>query len=303
MTSQIVHLRPNVSGTDQHAGMPLTFLDDYELWQAGRRLASTTISERRRVLTQFHRETGVQPAHATPLDITRWIAGHDTWSDSTIANYCGYLSAWFRWLQGQDHRVDNPMMKVGTPKSPQRLPKPVSRPNVQKLLSAPTRMTTHAMILLAAVQGLRVHEIAKIRGEDIERDRDALRIKGKGKKVSELPLHPMVADWSRRMPTRGWWFPSSKYPSEPVQPKSVSRAISDQMKRQGVPGTPHQLRHYFATELLAGGADIFTVRDLLRHSNVATTAIYAALPDAVRRDAIDRLDPWEDNRARLLDAA
>lgn len=295
--------RPNLTVVGNDANMTITHLDSYELWQAGRRLAATTISERRRVLTQFHRETGVQPAHATPLDITRWIAGHDAWSDSTIANYCGYLSAWYKWLQGQDLRVDNPMMKVGTPKSPQRLPRPVSGANVQKLLAAPTRMSTHAMILLAAVQGLRVHEIAKLRGEDIDRDRDVLRVKGKGKKVSELPLHPMVADWSRRMPARGWWFPSSKYPSEPVQPKSVSRAISDQMKRQGVPGTPHQLRHYFATQLLADGADIYTVRDLLRHSNVATTAIYAELPDEVRRDAIDRLDPWGDARTRLPNAA
>lgn len=297
MRSHTGDSRPTLTVVGQHPVMDITHLDSYELWQAARRLAPTTISERRRVLTQFHRETNVQPAHATPLEITRWIASHDAWSDSTIANYCGYLSAWYKWLQGQDLRTDNPMMKVGTPKSPQRLPRPVSGSNVQKLLAAPTRMSTHGMILLAAVQGLRVHEIAKLRGEDIDRDREVLRIKGKGKKVSELPLHPMVADWSRRMPARGWWFPSSKYPSEPVQPKSVSRAISDQMKRQGVSGTPHQLRHYFATQLLADGADIYTVRDLLRHSNVATTAIYAELPDEVRRDAIDRLNPWGDTRA------
>lgn len=294
---------PNLAIVGQHVDMPITRLDDYELWQAARRLAPTTISERRRVLTQFHRETGTQPAHADPLTITRWIAGHDAWSDSTIANYVGYLSAWYKWLQAQDHRADNPMAKVGTPKAPQRLPRPVSGRDVQTLLSAPGRMSTHAMILLASLQGLRVHEIAKLRGEDIDRDRQVLRVKGKGKKTAELPLHPLVADWSRRMPARGWWFPSRHYPTEPVQAKSASRTISDQMRRAGVAGTPHQLRHYFATQLLADGADIYTVRDLLRHQNVATTAIYAELPNEVRRAAIDRLDPWTEPVTRLQTAA
>src|SRR5690606_33787623 len=138
------------------------------------------------------------------IDIARWIADHDTWSDSTIVNYTTCLAAWFKWLTVQDRRPDNPMTKVGRPKSPKHLPRPVSPRDVQLLLSAPTRMTTHAMVLLAALQGLRVHESAKLRGEDIDRDRQVLYVKGKGKKPAELPLHPLVADWSRRMPAKGW---------------------------------------------------------------------------------------------------
>lgn len=292
MTSQSGNTGPALTVVGDDAPMSPLHVDQFELWQAARRLSPNTIRERRRVLHQLHRETRVQPAHAQAIDLTRWIASHTNWSDSTVANYCGYLSSWYKWLIMQDLRVDNPMIKVGVPKSPQRLPRPVSQRDVQKLLAAPTRMSTHGMILLAALQGLRVHEIAKLRGEDIDLDRQILRVKGKGKKVAELPLHPLVADWSRRMPPRGWWFPSRQYPTEPVQAKSVSRTISDQMRRAGVAGTPHQLRHFFATQLLAGGADIYTVRDLLRHQNVATTAIYAELPDEVRRSAIDRLDPW-----------
>ena len=292
MRQQPGNTSPNLTIVRDDAVMSPLHVDQFELWQAARRLSPNTISERRRVLHQFHRETRVQPAHAEAIDISRWIAGHTNWSDSTVANYVAYLNAWFKWLIVQELRDDNPMIKVGVPKAPQRLPRPVSTKDVQTLLSFPTRMSTHAMILLAALQGLRVHEIAKLRGEDIDRERQVLRVTGKGKKPAELPLHPLVEDWSRRMPPRGWWFPSRHYPTEPVQAKSVSRTISDQMRRAGVAGTPHQLRHYFATRLLEAGADIYTVRDLLRHQNVATTAIYAELPDAVRRDAIDRLDPW-----------
>lgn len=294
MRSQTDHASPTLTVIGDPEAMPITHLDDFELWHAAKRLSPRTISERRRILQQFYRETGIQPAHAQAIDITRWIASHDAWSDSTIVNYVACLTAFYKWLHVQDRRADNPMPKVGRPKSPHRLPRPVSTKDVQTLLSAPTRMSTHGMILLAALQGLRVHEIAKLRGEDIDRDRQVLYVKGKGKKPAELPLHPLVADWSRRMPARGWWFPSRHYPSEPVQAKSVSRAISDQMRRCGVAGTPHALRHSFATRLLEGGASLYTIRDLLRHKNIATTAIYAELPDKMRRDAIDRLDPWDD---------
>ena len=294
MRSQAIHSVPTGTDVHDHHVMPITHLDDFELWHAAKRLSPRTISERRRILQQFYRETGIQPAHAQAIDITRWIASHDAWSDSTIVNYVACLTAFYKWLHVQDRRADNPMPKVGRPKSPHRLPRPVSARDMQTLLAAPTRMSTHAMILLAALQGLRVHEIAKLRGEDIDRDRQVLYVKGKGKKPAELPLHPLVADWSRRMPARGWWFPSRHYPSEPVQAKSVSRTISDQMRRCGVAGTPHALRHSFATRLLEGGASIYTIRDLLRHKNIATTAIYAELPDKMRRDAIDRLDPWDD---------
>lgn len=303
MRTQAGNSSPILEVVGEHSVMPITYLDHFELWQTARRLSRRTIDERARVLRQFHRETSVQPAHAQSIDLTRWIAGHDQWSDSTVANYVGYLNAWYKWLQVQGHREDNPMVKVGAPKSPKRLPRPSSARDVQTLLAAPTRMSTHAMILLAALQGLRVHEIAKIRGEDIDRDRNVLWVKGKGKKPAELPLHPIVADWSRRMPARGWWFPSRQFPSEHVQAKSVSRTISNEMRRCGVAGTPHQLRHYFATQLLEGGADIYTVRDLLRHENVATTAIYAELPDAIRRAAIDKLDPWGVPARREREAA
>ena len=294
--------RPNLCVVGQHSDMPLIYVDDYELWQAARRLSPTTIAERSRVLAQFNADTGVQPAHAKPVDIMRWLTSNQ-WSQSTHCTYYSYLNAWFKWLQAQEHRADNPMLKIGAPKSPERLPRPVSDADVRALLTTSTHTRTHAMILLAALQGLRVHEIAKVRAEDIDLEAGTLRVLGKGGSHHALPLHPRVAEWAWRMPRRGWWLPSPYRPGEHIRAKNVSQAISNAMGRTGVRATPHALRHYFATRLLADGADIYTVRDLLRHKNVATTAIYAKLPDEVRRDAIDRIDPWSNPATRLRDAA
>lgn len=297
MRTRTVNSRPNLTVVGEHVGMPLTHLDEYELWQSARRLSPLTITERSRVLSQFQTETGIQPAHAQAPDIMRWFTSHD-WSASTHCTYYSYLNAWYKWMQFQDLRTDNPMARIGSPKPPERLPRPVSDADVRVLLTSATHTRTHAMVLLAGLQGLRVHEIAKLRAEDIDLERGDLRVKGKGGSNHALPLHPRVAELAWQMPRRGWWLPSQYRGGEHIRPKSVSQTISASMGRCGIRATPHALRHYFATRLLADGADIYTVRDLMRHKNVSTTAIYAKLPDELRRGAIERIDPW--NRPAAL---
>lgn len=304
MPPQNVYSLTNKGHTNEHVSMPLTHLDSYELWQTARRLSPLTIGERSRVLAQLYTDTHVQPAHAQSIDIMRWMANHTQWSQATACTYYAYLNGWYKWLQGQDIRADNPMAKIGAPKSPERLPRPVSDADVRSLLTSNTYTRTHAMVLLAALQGLRVHEIAKIRAEDIDIDAGTLTVKGKGGSHNLLPLHARVAEYAWRMPRKGWWFPANATrPGEHVLSKSVSQSISNAMGRCGIRATPHALRHFFASRLLADGADIYTVRDLLRHKNVSTTAIYAKLPDEFRRDAIDRLDPWASPMSRLASAA
>lgn len=209
-------------------------LEDWELWQHAQRLSVNTISERVRVLAQFHAETGVQPVRAAPIDIVRWIAGHDAdWSDSTAATYRSYLAAWFKWLQITDRRTDDPMIKVGRVKVPERVPRPIADVDVPKLLSARMWSSTRAMILLALLAGLRVHEIAKVRGEDVDLAARLLWVKGKGRRLKSVPLHPLLIELAATMPATGWWFPMRGYPSEHVLSKSVSDIVGRTMRRAG----------------------------------------------------------------------
>ena len=114
-------------------------LDEFTLWQRAQRLSPVTVGERVRVLRQFHADTGIQPIRASAVDVMEWQAAHDdTWSDSTAATYHSYLAAWFKWLQLTDRRVDNPMVKVGTPRVPERDPRPLADTEVVVLLQAPS---------------------------------------------------------------------------------------------------------------------------------------------------------------------
>lgn len=270
-------------------------LDDWEVHQTAARLSRVTIDERIRVLRAFHTETEIQPAHAQSIDIVRWIAGHDEWSQSTTATYHSYLAAWFKWLHAQELRADNPMVKVGTPRYPDRVPRPVTDVDLVKLLSSSMRHRTRAMIMLAALQGLRVHEIAKVDGEDFDLGAvPSMRVTGKGGTVAVIPLHPLIAELAETMPKRGLWFPAnSRLPAgTPVRSKSVSDVIGKAMRRAGIRGTAHSLRHWFGTTLLDDGADLRTVQELLRHKTVATTQIYTRVSDERRTASVTRLDPW-----------
>jgi site-specific recombinase XerD len=95
------------------------------------------------------------------------------------------------------------------------------------------------------------------------------------------------------MPTKGWWFPSnSRNPGGHVTGKSVSAIIGNAMRRAGISGTPHSLRHWTGTTLLDDGADLRTVQELLRHKSVATTQIYTKVSDDRRTAAVNRLNPF-----------
>jgi integrase/recombinase XerD len=133
------------------------------------------------------------------------------------------------------------------------------------------------MVTLAAYEGLRVHEIAQVRAEDFAGGE--LQVRGKGGVASSVPLHPSVVSVAIHMPQSGYWFPSDA-PAGHVSRVSVSLAIGRAMKRAGVKGTPHALRHHFGTQVLrASGGDLRTAQRALRHASPATTAIYTQVLD------------------------
>ncbi|MFI2216503.1 tyrosine-type recombinase/integrase [Rhodococcus sp. NPDC019627] len=262
----------------------------WSLHMKARSLSQNTVDERLRVIAQLSQDVGRPARELGADDVAGWLAA-GPWSASTRATYHGYLRAFFQWLQAQELRVDNPMVKIPAPRAVKRTPRPPADPHVARLFRIRLRRNTRAMVLLAALAGLRVHEIAKIRGQDVDRIAGTLRVIGKGGTDETLPLHPMLDTVAAEMPTRGYWFPANSGIGC-IRSRSVTDLIAAAMRRAGVPGTPHSLRHWYATTLVDSGADLRTVQELLRHSSIATTQIYTKVSDRRRFDAVRRLDPF-----------
>lgn len=268
--------------------MQLT-LNDWQTWQRGRGMSERTIEDRTLTLSRVMRETETTPQTLGESDVLAWF--DRPMHPSTRATYRSHVRAWSRYrvLLG----LDDITVRLGSVKTMRTRPRPISTDHLRALLQLPLRKRTRAYVILAAYQGLRVHEIAKIRGDDIDLMSGTVHVLGKGHVEEWLPLHPLVRQLAADFPRKGFWFPSysghGRSSSVPIHSDAVSQAIRDALARTGSPASAHQLRHWFATELIRSGSDVFTAQKLMRHESPATTAIYTLIANDKGPAAIARL--------------
>lgn len=272
---------------------PAALINAWQTSQLAQSLSVRTVTERMFVVRRMATDVRRAPQLVTVEQIVTWLASGD-WAPRTRWTYFGALAAWFRWLQTQGYREDNPMQNLARPRRPRSEPRPVSDENLRRLLSIRMHRRTRAMLLLASLQGLRVHEIAKLRADHLDLSARSMVVNGKGCVIATLPLHALVIEHAQQMPAEGYWFPGSDRGHQRRQ--SVSNTIKCAMKRAGVPGSAHSLRHWFGTALVAADVDLRTTQTLMRHQNLTSTAIYTLVADERRVEGINRLDPFKGTR-------
>jgi integrase/recombinase XerD len=208
---------------------------------------------------------------------------------STRYQYRSVLRQWYGWLIKKGYRVDNPVDQLPRIRATRGLPRPISTDQLgQALNSGRFYSRTRTMILLAAYEGLRAHEIAQFRGEQIRGGR--LWIVGKGDEEYSLPVHALIAAEAQAYPRIGLWFTSPTDRSQPITAKNVSNVVGKALRRADVDATCHQIRHWYGTHALrAAGGNLRVAQELLRHASPATTAIYTLVDDLELRAAIDAL--------------
>lgn len=269
--------------------MPLPFDEDQEAtlaaWaQHGLAAGHSDRTIQARMYTIRRLWSSVDPFSCTHEDLVNWLAGlvgrnGEPMARSSRATYRAQVRSFFVWLDDTGRRDGDPSTKLPKPKATRGIPHPVSPAEVTRILEHCQHRGswTYAYVILGAYAGLRVHEIAKVRGEDFRGGE--VRVVGKGGVSSTVPLHPKVAELAENMPRRGWWFPTDA-PSGHVHRCSVSTAIRRAMDRADVAGVPHALRHHFCTQVLtSSGGDLRMTQRAARHATPATTAIYTQIAD------------------------
>lgn len=264
-----------------------SILARWGVWQEAANLSKRTITERSAVIRHLLAFAQCGPTEITPEDIVTFTTRPGL-SNSTRATYHSSINAYCVWLVKTKRREDNPLLETPSPRRKRGLPRPTRADQLPLILAAANRRRTRMMVMLAALAGLRVHEVAKFSGADIDWELSALYITGKGGSTKILPMHPLIAEEAALFPPDGLWFPA--YSREgPVTPHAVSKAIKSAMDRAGVPGKPHQLRHFFATSLLRNGANVRVVQELMRHESIMSTQIYTEVTSSEMQTAVSTL--------------
>ncbi len=265
-----------------------SLLEAWRVSQVSIHRSPRTINERAiniRALLEF---TGEEPLKLTPEGIESFLARPGL-KRNTRATYYASARAFSAWLVKTGRRRLDPTERLDSPGRDVSKPRPISEEQLVRILAACNRRRTRMMILLAAFVGLRVHEIAKIRGEDIDRSTGALTVTGKGGATKIIALDDVILAELDEWPRVDWWFPGYKHADRPVLGSGVAEAIMRTMKRAGVRATPHQLRHFYGTQLVAGDVNLRVVQELMRHASVASTQIYTGVSFAQQREALSTL--------------
>lgn len=270
-------MRPVVSifKLNEEIGDTLQTLTDWERWQTAQGLAHRTIKERRITMLHLAELSRTPLVNIEPDHIITYL-GREHLSQSSKASYHATIRAFYKWATLVGHVEVNPASSTPSPRRPKGLPRPVQSAHVSALLAAANRRRTRGMVILAAYAGLRVHEVAKFRGEDLDLIGNIITVTGKGGKTAIIPAHPVIVDLAQHFPTRGHWFPAYDRQTEAkhITSTQVSRAIGNAMRRAGFAGKAHQLRHWYASTLLDEGVDVRVVKEMMRHESLASTEIY-----------------------------
>ena len=262
-------------------------------WQVGAGLSERTIAERNTTMSVLFREHDCDLMTLTPFHIIAFT-GRRELSQSSRASYHATIRAFCKWAQHMELRPDNPSLATPVPKRPKQEPRPVADLQLAAMISHTRRRRTLAYILLGSLAGLRVHEVAKIRGEDFDQIGEnnwRLLVTGKGGKTAMIPVHADLHVLIEHFPRDGYWFPTYTPGTGRghVRSHAVSDAIRRVMRAADVPGTPHALRHWYGTSLLENGVDLRIVQELMRHESPSTTARYTRVNYAAREAGISTL--------------
>ncbi len=182
------------------------------------------------------------------------------------------------------------------------LPATLSRPQVEAIVTAHDRSTVtgrrnFAIVMVLARLGLRAAEVGALQLEDLDWRAGQLVVRGKARRDDPLPLPADVGeaivaylrDGRPATPCRAV-FITRFAPLKALAPQSVSKIVYEASRRAGIdpPVCSHRLRHALATDMLAAGVRLPDISQVLRHRDLATTAIYAKVDhDALRELAVE----------------
>jgi integrase/recombinase XerD len=241
-------------------------------------------------------------------------------SPRTAARRLSALKQFFRFLAAEGVRGDDPSAMIDTPRAGRPLPRYLSENEVTRLLEAAALRKDAGGLRLSALlevlyaTGLRVSELVGLPVSAITRDGRMLIVRGKGGKERMVPLtdpatqavqaYRAVRDgylpqFSSRTGSP-WLFPSRSRKGHLTRVRfgQLLKELAAEAGLAPARVSPHVLRHSFASHLLAHGADLRSLQQMLGHADISTTQIYTHVLDERLRALVDSAHPLARPKAR-----
>ncbi|NOQ37246.1 tyrosine-type recombinase/integrase [archaeon] len=249
-------------------------------------------------IQRFMKFTKKTPEETTEEDIKRYLVYLQQGTGATGTTIHRHLNAIRSFL-----RINNSSAaeNIDLPKIAKKLPEFLSVEETKKLLSSIENLRDRSIIQLLYACGIRVSELVNLNRENIEENAIKI-IRGKGSKdrivyADKGTLKRIKAYLKTRSDTEKALFVNTK--KERLTQRSVQRIVKHYADISGMTKnvTPHTLRHSFATHLLQNDADIMIIKELLGHSNLATTQIYMHVTNKRKESIYNRAHPLSSEKS------
>jgi integrase/recombinase XerD len=279
------------------AGEPV---EGYLQWLAVERGRSrATLEGYRRDLTRllaWADRRGRDPRTLGAAELERYFnALRDVQAPASVARAMAAARGWYGFLVDEKERTDDPTARLRPSRRGRSLPKPLSEEQVARLIDAvgdanAADRRDRALLETLYGTGARVSEVCGIDLADLDFDEELIRVIGKGNKQRLVPmgrslrralvtyLEPggRASLYAERRTDR--LFLNAR--GSPLSRQGVDLIVRRRALAAGVPAgavSAHVFRHSCATHMLAHGADVRTVQELLGHASIATTQVYTAV--------------------------
>ncbi|RYE62928.1 MAG: site-specific tyrosine recombinase XerD [Rhizobiaceae bacterium] len=265
-----------------------------EMMSAERGAAMNTLSSYERDLEDMHSFLATRkstPSSAQSGDLSAYLGhlGKQGFAASSQARRLSAMRQFYKFLYAEGLRTDDPTSILDAPKKGRSLPKIMTEADVTRLLSLAmeeaaqpgpdqiSRARMLALLELLYATGMRVSELVSLPAKVL----DAMKVYGEMRSSREKDAESI------------WLFPSSS--KEGYLPRQVfARDLKGLAARAGLKTaaiSPHVMRHAFASHLLANGADLRVVQELLGHSDISTTQIYTHVLEERLRQTVQTHHP------------
>jgi integrase/recombinase XerC len=265
------------------------------------------------LLTHASRLGQTEPGRLDLRTLRSWLANQQVTgrSRTTLARRATAARVFTAWLRRTGRAESDAGASLGSPKARRTLPSVLRADEAAELVGravaaaddgTPLGVRDAAMLELLYASGIRVGELVALDVDDVDRERNLVRVLGKGRKERSVPFgHPAARALDRWLSVGRPGLVAEEAGAalflgargRRIDPRAVRTLVHQRIAE--VPGAPdigpHGLRHTAATHLLEGGADLRAVQEMLGHASLATTQLYTHVTSDRLRRAYQQAHP------------